>query len=101
MSEKANKINSQIDHKDFLNKEEIRVLTGKFKKPPTAYALYVKDFYNEYRDDKKTSIEILSAIAVQWKNLNPKIKSDYERRAGEVRKIQFSKYRCILLYIVR
>lgn len=86
MSVNANKINSQVDHKEFLNKEEIRVLTGKFKKPPNAYALYVKDIYNEYRDDKKTSIEILSAIAVQWKNLDPSIKSDYERRAEEVKK---------------
>lgn len=61
------------------------ILQGKIKKAATGYSLYVKDVYNNYKEQGGSSIGILGKIASSWRELNASSRQEYDDRAEEVK----------------
>lgn len=60
------------------------IVNGNFKKALSAYSLYVKDVYNEYKEQSGSAIDALRKVALSWKELDLPVRQEYERRAEEV-----------------
>lgn len=77
--EKAITTNPDVEHKQFLTKDEVRIMTGNFKKSPSAYGLFLRDNFD------KNASNAMRDVARKWKTLDPTHKSEYIRRSEDVR----------------
>lgn len=87
----------EVEKEDFLKKvgnidNEAVVLfdaSKKIKRPPGAYALFMREKSKEYSENPKYQGEnhkdIMSAVAADWKKLSDKAKTKYEKKAVELK----------------
>lgn len=76
--------NFQIDQSKFLNKEERRIYLGQLKPAPSAYSLFLKFVYPEYKGNGKDTIENLIAISARWKATDATEKKKFQIAANKV-----------------
>lgn len=69
---------------EILNKEEERIHKGHMKPTPSAYQLYVKETYNEFKQEINHPSEIFSEISQHWKKLDESEKEKYIEAAAVV-----------------